>query len=117
MEKHGVDLARIHVFEFQAAEEAFDRRNIIEGVHLLLRSDDAESFRRGVEQAFHGLWIMLPFGPYANKLENPEIGSLIQHLRSNTLPFLNEDETHQVSASESHIKITSHTVYSSARSL
>lgn len=106
MEDYGFDLARIHVLEHhkrydQAAEVAFNERNIVEGVRLLLCSDNSASVRQAVERALHGLWTMLPFGPYSNKLENGAIGSLIQHLKGEKSRRLDEEKAQQVSTRES----------------
>lgn len=101
MEDYGLDAAQIHVLEDQqrydqAAEVAFGERDIVEGVRLLLRSNNSISMRQAVEQALYGLWTMLPFGPLRDKLENPAISALIQHLESDKLGVINKESTYEV---------------------
>lgn len=102
MEEHGFGLARAHVLEHhgrydRAAEVAFHGNDVVEGIRLLLCSDNAKSIRQAVDRALRALWTMLPFGTYGNKLENSAIGSLIQHLKGADMRILDRNDTHQAS--------------------
>ncbi|KAB5592704.1 TPR and ankyrin repeat-containing protein 1 [Ceratobasidium theobromae] len=101
MEDYGFDVALIHVLEHhkrydQAADVAFKEHNIAEGVRLLLRSDNPRSVRQAIERALHGLWTLLPFGPFGNKLDNSSITSLINLLSGSKAQVLNESDNLQL---------------------
>ncbi|KAG8687201.1 hypothetical protein FRC11_007608 [Ceratobasidium sp. 423] len=101
MEDYGFTGALIRVLEHhrrydQAAEVAFAERNVVEGVRLLSKSNNPASVRKAVEQAFRGLWMMIPFGLTGDKRSNPAISLLINQLSDSKA--LSDEESHELEA-------------------
>ncbi|CAE6411540.1 unnamed protein product [Rhizoctonia solani] len=101
MEDYGFTGDPIHVLEHhrrydQAAELAFTENNVVEGVRLLLLSDDPASVQKGVERAFRELWKLHPFGHAGNEQQNPIIALLMEQLSA--IEVLSDDESCELEA-------------------
>ncbi|EUC55029.1 P-loop nucleoside triphosphate hydrolase, putative, partial [Rhizoctonia solani AG-3 Rhs1AP] len=103
MEDCGLESGRIEVLEHHqrheeaaeaAAEAAFSRGDLLEGIRLLQSSNDPNLLRQAVENALGGLWILFPFGHQANS--NPTVVDALIQFVSNDSSMLTEEEAHQI---------------------
>ncbi|KAG8732236.1 hypothetical protein FRC11_014976 [Ceratobasidium sp. 423] len=101
MEDFGFDAARIHVLELHerfvdAAAVALQERNTLEGVRLLLRSNEDNHKLQAVKHAIHGLWTLLPYGAPVTPDNENSIGGLLRQLSVIEPKLLNEDEQREL---------------------
>ncbi|CAE6534820.1 unnamed protein product [Rhizoctonia solani] len=101
MEDFGFDAARIHVLELHerfvdAASVALQERNTLEGVRLLLRSNEDNHKLQAVKHAIHGLWTLLPYGAIITPDNESSIEGLLRQLSTIELKLLSEDERREL---------------------
>ncbi|KDN37502.1 hypothetical protein RSAG8_10101, partial [Rhizoctonia solani AG-8 WAC10335] len=97
MEDFGFDAARIHVLELNgrftdAAAVALQERNTLEGVRLLLLSNQDNHKLQAVKYAVHGLWTLLPYGAFVTPDNENSIGELLRQLATTEPKLLSKDE-------------------------
>ncbi|CAE7234107.1 unnamed protein product [Rhizoctonia solani] len=89
MEDCGLESGRIEVLEQHqrheeaaeaAAEAAFNKGDLIEGIRLLQTSNDPESHRQVVEKALGGLWVLFPFKHQVDSTKHAAADALIQSM-------------------------------------
>ncbi|CAE7158208.1 unnamed protein product [Rhizoctonia solani] len=105
MEDFGLESGRIEVLEQHqrheeaaeaAAEAAFNKGDLLEGIRLLHASNDPKLLRKAVEKALGGLWVLYPLRHQIDpqSMDDPAADELIQYL-SNGRGTLTEEEMHQ----------------------
>ncbi|CAE6484842.1 unnamed protein product, partial [Rhizoctonia solani] len=102
MEDCGLESERIEVLEQHqrheeaaeaAAEAAFGKGDVVEGVRLLQATNDDKLLRRAVEKALGGLWILLPF-TQVDSINYTAADALIQCVK-NEPKILTDEEKYQ----------------------
>ncbi|CAE6431349.1 unnamed protein product [Rhizoctonia solani] len=96
MEDFGFDAARIHVLELHkrfadAASVAFQGRNILEGVRLLLLSNEDNHKLQAVTHAIHGLWTLIPYHAQVTPENDNSVRELLRQVSAIESKFLSED--------------------------
>ncbi|KAL5633836.1 hypothetical protein ACGC1H_005876 [Rhizoctonia solani] len=103
MEDCGLESGRIEVLEHHqrhdeaaeaAAEVAFGRGDLLEGIRLLQSSNDPDLLRRAVEKALGALWILFPFGHQVNSY--PTAADALIQCVTNDTSILTKEEAHQI---------------------
>ncbi|CAE6535633.1 unnamed protein product [Rhizoctonia solani] len=97
MEDFGFDAARIHVLQLHerfadAAAVAFQERNTLEGVRLLLLSSEDDHKLQAGKHAIQGLWNLLPFGAQVTPSNEKTVGGLLRQLSTIDPKFISENE-------------------------
>ncbi|CAE6379695.1 unnamed protein product, partial [Rhizoctonia solani] len=98
MEDFGFDAARIHVLEhhkrfMDAAAVAFQERNTLEGVRLLLLSGEDNHKVQAGKHAIQGLWTLLPFGAPLTPNNEKTADELLRQLSAIEPKHISESET------------------------
>ncbi|KDN37507.1 hypothetical protein RSAG8_10106, partial [Rhizoctonia solani AG-8 WAC10335] len=104
MEDCGLESARIEVLEQHqrheeaaeaAAEAAFGKGDLLEGLRLLQSSNDPQLLRRAIEKALGVLWTLFPFRHQVDSENHTVADALIQYV-NNEPRILTKEETHQI---------------------
>ncbi|QRV93433.1 UvrD-like helicase carboxy-terminal domain protein [Ceratobasidium sp. AG-Ba] len=101
MENHGLDTTSIRAMERRkryadSAEEALNKRDILEYIRLCLMSGDNELIRRAASYSIKGLWMTMPFGSTSFQRNESTVTSLLDYLSRMDSRTLNNNQRRQL---------------------